>query len=273
MAGSVVVTGGSSGIGAATARLLVERGFRVFAGYRSPADEPPLREMGAVPVHLDVTDAAGLAAARRQVSEGTRDRPLVGLVNNAGVPAAGPLELVPLDQVRRALEVNVVGAVAATQAFLPALREGGGRVVMMSSISGRVPMPFAGPYAASKFALEAIADSLRRELAPFDVDVVVIQPGAIRTAIWDRVEEMEMGRYAGTPYGPMVDATREAALESGRGGLPPEVVAEAVWEALAASRPPTRRIVMPWKGRLRLRLMEWLPDRWLDRLIARRAWR
>lgn len=271
--GSVVVTGASSGIGAATARLLVASGFRVFGGHRKPEDAAPLREAGAIPVRLDVTDGASLEATRAAVAEGTDDRPLVGLVNNAGIPGAGPLELIPLEEVRRVLEVNVVGAVAATQAFLPALRRAGGRVVMVSSVSGRIAMPFAGPYAASKFALEAISDSLRRELHPFGVEVVVIQPGAVRTAIWDRVEAMELDRYAGTPYEPLVERTREAALRSGRRGLPPERVAETVLEALTASRPPTRRLVVPWRGALRTRLLERLPDRWLDRMIARRAWR
>lgn len=273
MAGSVVVTGASSGIGAATARLLVERGFRVFAGHREPEDAAGLRQVGAEPIRLDVTDEESIAAARRRVEEATGERPLVGLVNNAGVPGAGPLELVPLDQLRRVLEVNVVGVIATTQAFLPSLREHGGRIVMISSISGRIPMPFAGPYAASKFALEALSDSLRRELTPFGVDVVVIQPGAIRTAIWDRVEELDMSRYEGTPYERMIEVTREAALSSGRRGLPAMQVAEAVVEALTAARPPLRRLVVPPRGRFRLRLLELLPDRWLDRMIARRAWR
>lgn len=271
--GAVVVTGASSGIGAATARLLAERGFRVFGGHRAPEDARPLREAGVVPVRLDVTDRAGLEAARRAVEEARDGRPLVGLVNNAGIPGAGPIELVRLEEVRRVLEVNVVGAVAATQTFLPALRRDRGRVVMMSSVSGRIPMPFAGPYAASKFALEAISDSLRRELHPFGVEVVVVQPGAVRTAIWSRVEEMDLGRYAGTPYEPLVRRTREAALRSGRDGLPPEAVAETVWEALTTRRPPTRRLVVRTKGAIRIRLLELLPDRWLDRMIARRAWR
>lgn len=273
MRGSVVVTGASSGIGAATARLLAERGFRVFAGYRKPEDAGPLREVGAVPLRLDVTEEESVAAAREEVARGTTGRPLLGLVNNAGIPAAGPLELVPLEELRRALEVNAVGALATTQAFLPSLRENGGRVVMMSSVSGRLPMPFAGPYAASKFALEALSDSLRRELSAFGVDVVVIQPGAIRTAIWEKVEEMDLERYAGTPYAPMVEVTKRAALEAGQRGLSPERVAEAVLEALTAARPPVRRLVVPPTGALRIWLMERLPDRWLDRMIARRAWR
>lgn len=271
--GSVVVTGASSGIGAATAARLIQAGYRVFAGYRSREDAGPLREVGAVPVRIDVTDVETLSQARAVVDRERRDGPLAGLVNNAGVPAAGPLELVPLEEVRRAFEVNVIGVLATTQAFLPALRRSGGRVVMLSSISARLPMPFAGPYAASKFALEAMSDCLRRELAPSGVDVVVLQPGAIRTAIWRRVEEMDLDRYRASPYGPLVERTREAALAAGRGGLPPERVADAVLEALTAARPPTRRLVLPARGTLRLRLLERLPDRWLDRLVARRAWR
>lgn len=273
MRGSVVVTGASSGIGAATARLLAERGFRAFGTYRRQEDAGPLEAAGAVPVPMDVTDAASIADARRAVEAGAGDRPLVGLVNNAGIPGAGPLELLPLEEFRRVLEVNVLGALAVTQAFLPALRASRGRIIMISSVSGRIPMPFAGPYAASKFALEGMSDSLRRELRPFGVEVVLVQPGAVRTRIWKRVEGIDLQPYRGTPYEPVMDRVREAALRAGSTGLPPDAVAEAVLAALTAARPRTRVPVLPLRGRLRLRLLEALPDRWLDGLIARRAWR
>ena len=161
---AVLVTGASSGIGRAVAGELVRRGFTVFGTIRRRDDAPALAALGATPVTLDVTDAATIAAARAQLERALAGQPLVGLVNNAGIPAAGPLELLPLDELRRVFEVNVVGVVAVTQAFLPLLKVARGRIVNISSLAGRAALPFLGPYAASKFALEAISDSLRREL-------------------------------------------------------------------------------------------------------------
>src|SRR5438093_1841345 len=188
----VVVTGASTGIGAAIARDLSGRGFRVFGTVRRAEDEAALERAGVTAVRMDVTDPTSIARAREQVERALAGAPLEGLVNNAGIPAAGPLELFPLDELRRVLEVNLVGVLAVTQAFLPLLKASRGRIVNMSSIAGLGALPFMGPYAASKFALEAMSDSLRRELLPFGVRVIVIEPGSFKTAIWSKVEAMDL---------------------------------------------------------------------------------
>jgi len=271
VSGGVVVTGASTGFGAAIARHLAGRGFRVFGTVRRAEDDAALERAGVSAVRMDVTDSTGIARAREQVERALAGAPLAGLVNNAGIPAAGPLELFPLDELRRVLEVNLVGAVAVTQAFLPLLKVSRGRIVNMSSVAGRGALPFLGPYAASKFGLEAISDSLRRELLPFGVKVIVIEPGTFKTAIWSKVEVMDLRRYAGTPYESVLDRFRRGALRGAEQAPPPDKVVRAVWRALTARRPPLRVIVTPhgWLDRVPM----WLPDRWLDWLIYRVLWR
>lgn len=269
--GGVVVTGASSGIGRETARRLAARGFRVFGTVRREEDAAGLRAEALEPVHMDVTDPASVAAARDAVLAALGGTPLVGLVNNAGVPAAGPLEFLPLPELRQALEVNVVGALAVTQAFLPALRRSGGRILNMSSVSGRIAMPFAGPYAASKFALEALSDSLRRELLGSGVRVILIEPGSVRTPIWDKVQAPgTLERYDGTPYAAALLLVRRQALAGREKGLPASAVADAVLRALSVRRPPARIPVVT--RRLRFRAIQLLPD-WVLDWAARRALR
>ncbi len=271
MTGAVLVTGASSGIGAAIARELARRGVVVFGTIRRPQDAAGLAKLGATPVTMDVTDAAAIAAARAEVERTLAGRPLSGLVNNAGIPVAGPLELLPLAELRRILEVNVVGVVAVTQAFLPLLKQAHGRIVNISSVSGRAALPFMGPYAASKFALEGLSDSLRRELLPFGVDVIVVQPGSVQSKIWDKVEAMDLSPYRATPYGPALERFRDQALRGARRAPSADGVARAVAKALAARRPPTRILVTDYA--LLTRLMFGLPDRWMDWLIGRTVWK
>jgi NAD(P)-dependent dehydrogenase (short-subunit alcohol dehydrogenase family) len=187
--GTVVITGASTGIGRACALHLDSLGFDVFAGVRKPEDGERLAAEGSErlrPLQLDVTDAAQVEAAAREVGEAVGDRGLAGLVNNAGIAVSAPLEFIPIDELRHQLEVNVIGQVAVTQALLGLLRRGKGRVVNIGSIGGRVALPFVGPYAASKIALEALTDSLRRELRRTGVEVSIVRPGGIATPIWDR---------------------------------------------------------------------------------------
>src|SRR3989449_111454 len=182
-------------------------------------------------VRMDVTDTASIMRARGEVERALGATPLIPLVNNAGIPAAGPLELFPLDELRRVLDVNLIGVVAVTQAFLPLLKASRGRIVNISSVAGRGALPFLGPYAASKSGLEAISDSLRRELLPFGVRVIVIEPGSFKTAIWSKVEAMDLRRYAGTPYESVLDRFRRAVLRGAERAPPPDKVVRAVERA------------------------------------------
>ena len=260
---TVLVTGASSGIGAACAARLARRGWRVLAGVRREGDAPAATEA----VLLDVTDESQVAALRERLDE------LHGLVNNAGVALAAPLEVVPIDELRRQLDVNLVGQVAVTQAALPALRRARGRVVFIGSIAGRSALPFLGPYAASKHALEAIADSLRVELTPFGIHVTIVEPGTIRTPIWTksaaRADAMLERVDAGTRalYADRVAAFRKLALKRGAAGASADQVAIVVEEALTSPRPRTRALVGR-DAKLRARF-ELLPDRLRDRVYER----
>ena len=262
--GAVIVTGASSGIGRETARRLVAGGFEVSGPVRQSVHSATLRAEGVIPLMMDVSDPAAIATARDAAFDQLGERPLVGLVNNAGIPAAGPLEFLPLEELRQGLEVNVIGLLAVTPAFLPPLRRARGRIANIGSVSGRIALPFAGPYAASKFALEALSDSLRRELASSGVGVTLIEPGPVRTPIWDRVVAPErFERYRDTPYAALLPFVRRQALTSGERGLPPSAVARAVLAALTARRPPIRTVVT--RHTLRYRVMRLLPDWVLDR--------
>jgi NAD(P)-dependent dehydrogenase (short-subunit alcohol dehydrogenase family) len=265
MAPLALVTGASTGIGRACAIHLGALGYEVLAGVRSESDAPP----GTEPVRLDVTSAADIAA----VAVRTGDT-LAALVNNAGIAITGPVEGVPVEEWRRQIEVNFLGQVAVTRALLPALLRARGRVVNLSSIGGRVAGPLFGPYSASKFALEAMTDSLRREVAQFGVRVVSVEPGGIATPIWDKGTADavrligEMPEETRERYGRLIAAVRREAENAARDGLPPEAVAEVVGRALLARRPRTRYVVGR-KARVQAALARLLPDRAFDALIAR----
>ena len=267
MARAVLVTGASSGIGQASALRLAASGWRVFGGVRSEEDAERLREHGVEPLQLDVTDSATIAAAA-----GVVGGELYGLVDNAGIAIAAPLELVPLDELRRQLEVNVVGQVAVLQAFLPLLRRSQGRVVLVGSVGGRSALPFLGPYAASKHALEAIADSLRVELAPWWISVSIVEPASVKTAIWTKGAAQADLMRAGIShdrnelYAARIERFRGVALKRGP-GIDPDVVARVVEHALTASCPKARYLV----GRdAHIRAwIERLPTRLRDRVLAK----
>ncbi len=257
-----MVTGASSGIGEACATRLARSGWRVLAGVRRRGEAPE----GTEEVELDVTDAAQIQAAAEGVEE------LHALVNNAGIAIAMPLEFVPLDELRHQLEVNLVGQVAVTQAFLPALRRARGRIIFVGSIAGKSALPFLGPYAASKHALEAVADSLRLELRPWGIRVSIVEPGSIKTPIWTRGaakadELLGSNPRAAELYGDRVAAFRRVAVKRGAGGAPAEKVAEVVESALTAERPRARYLVGK-DARIRAGV-ERLPARARDRLYER----
>jgi NAD(P)-dependent dehydrogenase (short-subunit alcohol dehydrogenase family) len=246
-----VVTGASSGIGQATAARLARSGWRVLAGVRRSGEAPE----GTEEVLLDVTDPPPLEL------DG-----LDGLVNNAGIAVAGPLEFLPPDELRRQLEVNVVGQLRMTQMLLPALRAARGRIVNVGSISGRSSLPFLGAYAMSKFALEAMTDSLRVELRPWGIHVAIVEPGTIKTPMWTR-DRPDPPAEALTLYGERLAAFRAFALKRSASGAPPEAVAKVIEDVLTAVRPKARYLV----GRdARIRAgVERLPDRLRDRVYLR----
>ncbi len=274
---SVVVTGSSTGIGWGATKILIEKGFRVFGSVRKPADGERLaKEFGAdfVPLLFDVTDAAAVNAAAENVSAALGGETLAGLVNNAGIAVAGPLLYLKIDEFRRQIEVNLTGQLIVTQAFAPLLgadtaRKGKpGRIVMISSVGGRTANPFMGPYSASKFALEGLSESLRRELLLFGIDVIVVAPGAVATPIWAKAEEVDVSPYADTPYRVPLDRIRSYMLSNGPKGLKPEVLGLAIHKALTTGRPRTRYTVTP--DVLQNLMVTTLPKRVVDRLIGGR---
>lgn len=278
---TVVVTGVSTGIGLATARRLLLDGYEVFGSVRTEADCRQLQlDLGPsfTPLLLDVTEESTVLQAAAAVAEALADRALNGLVNNAGIVIAGPSLELPLEAFRRQFEVNLFGQIAVTRAFLPLLARKGGehagsknRIVNMSSVSGRFASPFLAPYAASKFALEAWSDSLRRELllASLPVDVIIIAPASIRTPIWDKAAAEDPGIYSTTPYGVSLAALAAYAIDEGRRGFHPQRVAETVLAALSARHPKARYHA---GGQLSpmAKLFPRLPRRFMDWLISRR---
>ncbi len=274
---TVLITGASTGIGHACALELDRRGWRVFAGVRQPDAADALRQAATgrlTPINLDVTEPGSIAAAAAAITKTVGETGLTGLVNNAGIGVSGPLELLPIDDLRRQFEVNVLGTVAVTQAFLPLLRATRGRIVNISSISGRIALPGVGPYSASKFALEALTDSLRMELQPWGIQVISIQPGSIATPIWpktladNRRQRRQYSPQAETLYGQKMDELLAATEKAARRGLPPERVAQTVAQALTTARPKTRYLV-GLDAQLGALLARWLPDRLRDWLIIR----
>lgn len=273
---AVVITGASTGIGRACALHLARLGLRVFGGVRKEADAKALQNAASerlLPIFVDVTDSDSVAAAVTQVSESLGRAELIGLVNNAGIALGGPLEFLPIARIRTQLEVNILGQISVTQAFLPLLRKARGRVINMSSISGRVASPLLGPYAASKFALEALSDSLRVELQPWGIEVVCIEPGAIKTPIWEKsltaADDIirELPEQAKVLYGREMANLRESTLQTGQQGTPPEAVARAVEHALLSKRPKTRYLVGR-DAKIGAFLTQILPDRWRDWLFT-----
>lgn len=273
----IVITGASSGIGEACALYLDELGYRVFAGVRRLSDGEALKAKASArltPVLLDVTDLASIDRAAETVKAAVGSAGLAGLVNNAGIAVGGPLEVVPLADLRKQFEVNVIGQVAVTQALLPLLRQGRGRIVNMGSIAGRATMPFMGPYSASKFSLEALTDAMRMELRPWGIHVSIVEPGAIASRIWDKAghaaDQMEAAASAEAKahYGEAVARVREVVARAAQRAIPARVVAEAVAHALSAARPKTRYLV-GLDARFRAMLAAWLPDRVQDWLLKR----
>jgi len=272
--GAVLVTGASTGIGRATALHLATHGFSVFAGVRRQEDADSLRQEDATlePLLIDVTSAEAVSAAAEAVA--AAGRPLAGLVNNAGVVIPGPVELLSTDEFRRQLEVNLIGQIAVTQAFLPQLRDAKGRIVFLSSIGGRISFPFMAPYHTSKFAIEALGDALRVELRPWDIKVSLVEPGSIATEIWDKsAKDSDELLDRISPEGKRLYGDRLAHYKgvvggTGDRGVPPQRVASVIEHALTARRPKTRYLV-GIDAKVQARVRRLLPDRLWDVVVSR----
>lgn len=278
---AVVVTGASTGIGEACALRLAAHGFRVFGAVRNPADGEVLKSKAGeslVPVLLDVTDGDGIARAAAEVAAAVGDNGLAGLVNNAGIAVNGPPEFLPIDLLRKQLEVNLIGQVAVTQAFLPLLRKATGRIVNIGSLAGLVSAPFSGPYSMSKYGMEAFTDALRVELMRWGLHVALVEPGSVATPIWNRsiadVDWMEkrLSEHAMTLYGENMATFKEGVRRTALRGIPADAVAEAVEHALTATRPRTRYLIGR-DAQFLAGFFRRLPDRWRDRLIRKFALR
>jgi NAD(P)-dependent dehydrogenase (short-subunit alcohol dehydrogenase family) len=278
MSKNVLITGASTGLGRSAALLLAASGWRVYAGVRKPADGASLRADATgelVPLELDVAKPASVAAAVEQLAKATGGE-LHGLINNAGVYVGGPLELMRPGEIDDTFAVNVIGLLSVTRACLPLLRAASGRIVNISSISGLIAMPGVSAYAASKHAVEAITDALRVELHPFGIQVVAVEPGGIKTPIWDKgakrdaaLNEDQDTAELRRLYAPLVKLLQK--LNAKPGGLPPEAVAKVVIEALESKRPKNRYLV--GKDAKSIALLRRLPDALRDRAIIAKVWR
>lgn len=270
---TALVTGASSGIGRATVRRLDRAGWKVFAGVRKEEDAAALREESSPllePLLLDITDADAIAAAATRI--GAEAGGLDGLVDNAGGAVPGPLETLPIEDFRRQIELNLTAQLAVTQAMMPAIRKARGRIVLISSVGGRVALPFTGAYHAAKYGLEAVGDSLRQELAPWGIRVSIVEPGSIDTPIWQRGEASADETLAGSPrmqelYGPAIERYRKVIRDTAERGIPPEKVAAKIQHALEARRPRTRYLI-GIDAQVQGRLMPILPTPLVDRIVA-----
>ena len=273
---SIVVTGASTGIGKDAARILIKNGYRVFGSTRKQEDANKLsEEFGSnfVPLLFDVTDEAAVYEAAKQVRDELRGETLFGLVNNAGMAVAGPMMHLPIESFREQLEINVTGQLIVTQAFLPllgadrSLKGTPGRIINISSGSGKSASPFAGAYVTSKHALEGLSESLRMELMLYGIDVIVVAPGPIVTPIWDKAEQEDPDQYRDTDYYEAGIIFQKYVIKRGRNGLPVEKVSEVILKALTTDKPRVRYRITPQP--FRSWLMSLLPKRFMNNLIAK----
>ena len=274
---SVVITGTSTGIGWGTAKVLLERGYRVFGSVRRQEDANRLKqEFGAnfTPLLFDVTDEAQVLAAARDVRAELEGETLAGLVNNAGIAVAGPVLELSVDQFRRQMDVNVIGPIIATQAFGPllgadpSLHGPRGRIVMISSVAGKNGNPLMSAYSASKFAVEGLSESLRREMMLFGIDVIIVAPGPVKTPIWGKAEDVDISRYRNSPFFPALERIGKFMMQLGESGLPAEKIGELIHHALTAPTPRVRYQIAP--DPMRHLMTAILPKRMVDKIIAKR---
>ena len=274
-AGGVFITGSSSGIGKACVLALDQLGYDVFAGVRRTEDGQSLSQIASDrlhPVIVDITNREQIAAAEETVRQGLGDRPLVALINNAGIGVGGPLEFVPIERLRHQLEVNLIGHISVSQVFIPLLRKSQGRIINVGSIAGTFASPLMGAYCASKYAMEAVSDVLRRELRPWNIKVSLLEPGIIGTKIWQKAKAQSEGAIKEAPeemislYGPLLERVRKHLEDIEMKAQSPAVVAKAVVHALTAARPKARYRMGP-SARAQ-KVISWLPETIQDRIFA-----
>jgi len=272
----VVITGVSTGIGHASTKVLIDRGFRVFGSVRRQEDAERLqKEFGEnfVPLLFDVTNEAAVERAADKVGHDLGTSTLDGLVNNAGIEVTGPLAYLPVDDFRQQLAVNLIGPLIVTKAFLPVLgsdpaRKGTpGRIVNISSTSAKIAGPFTGAYSASKFGLEGFSESLRRELILFGIDVIIIRPGAVVTPIWQKAEAGVTERFRNTPFVEALTKFEQYSAGEATSGLSPETIGHAVWLALTDARPKVCTAIVPQRFK-NWTIPQLIPMRTLDKLVA-----
>ncbi len=275
---AVVITGASTGIGEACALHLDKLGFQVFAGVRKAMDGEALKREAShqlTPILIDVTDSTSIKSAVEIVTKAVGEVGLAGLINNAGIAVTGPLEFLPMVDLREQFEVNVIGQIAVIQAFLPLLRKKPGRIVNLGSMSGKLALPYLGPYAASKFALEALTDSLRVELRPWGIRVSMIEPGNIATPIWEKSKAATEARMKRLPpqaqdlYGSAIATMLKAADKMSKAAISPDKVVQAVVHALRAKRPKIRYRVRQ-NAKIIPTAIHWFPDSLRDWIIMKR---
>lgn len=274
---SVVVTGVSTGVGRGTVEVLIQAGWRVFGSVRRKEDGEKLRQTfgdAFIPLFFDLSDEEAIAIAADTVRSKLDGANLLGLVNNAGSSFPDPLMVQSVADFRKQIDINLVGMFAVTRAFAPLLgadlaRPGPkGRIINISSVGGKMGPPFLGAYAAAKHGVEGLSESLRRELQLVGVDVIVVGPGSVKTAIWDKAEAMSLDHLAGTVWEKPYQAFHDYMIREGRRGLEPQDVGKVVVRALTAARPKTRYPVV--KGKFfNFTLPTMLPARLVDRMLGR----
>lgn len=274
---NVVVTGVSTGIGWGTIKVLTSKGMHVFGSVRKSEDAERLtNEFGDsfTPLIFDVTNEESILEAAEQVRNQINGNNLLGLVNNAGIAIGGPLMHQPIADFRKQIEVNLIGQLTVTQAFLPLLGTDSefqgkpGRIINISSVSGKIASPFLGAYAASKFGLEAVSEALRRELTIYGIDVVIIGPGSIATPIWDKAEKTDFSQYENTKFAVPIQKFLDYALKTGRSGYSVETVGELIWQTLTVKKPRVRYPIVP-NHFFNWTIARLLPKRVLDNIIGK----
>jgi NAD(P)-dependent dehydrogenase (short-subunit alcohol dehydrogenase family) len=274
---SVVITGASTGVGWATAKLLLDRGLRVFGSVRKQADVDRLKaEFGPnfTPLVFDVTNEAAVLVAAREVRAALGGGTLAGLVNNAGIGITGPVLELSADKFRRQMEVNLIGPIIVTQAFGPllgsdpSLKGPKGRIVMISSVGGKIGFPLLSAYSASKHAIEGLSESLRREMMLFGIDVIIVAPGAVKTPIWSKADGVDISAYRNSPYFPALEKICKFMLHLSEIGLPPEKIAERIVQALTSTSPKVRYSIAP--DPMQQLVTSILPKRTVDNILAKR---